>query len=366
MASRAKAQPVGWGLASSNICSNWATSAGVGKPQVHVGKLFQRTSPHPWQRPQPSQTTLPQPWQAAARSRAETRRIPQFGHRPHAGQTESDDSWTASHAPQRISNSAPPGTVQWSSSIHRAHTAGNAAARHVGGTGAGCYYPSVGRSTKGIVPPNGEGRGRMTISIDDYLGEAQPVRKKEPQYIAVINRNSCTSCNACATMCPVDCIYEVPGAPTQAFHQIDTARCIGCQMCYRVPSESTGPWTLEICPWNAIDLIYNPNFAGVKNWGDFVWQPKYAGQAKLNFAKLEEVGYSLYLNRAIDVRPGTDLEKWIDPFVKEEWSDNGGETKFAVLEKTASNDRFDTYTVTEPADAMVADLYAGYNHMFLD
>jgi ferredoxin len=130
----------------------------------------------------------------------------------------------------------------------------------------------------------------MTISIDEYYATKQAVRKKEPQYVAFINKNSCTSCNSCASMCPVDCIYEVPGAPAQSYHVVDTSRCIGCQMCYRVPSESTGPWTMEICPWNAIDLIHNPN---VKEW-ESVLAPYYAEEgSEPDFRKLEELGYQL-------------------------------------------------------------------------
>ena len=66
----------------------------------------------------------------------------------------------------------------------------------------------------------------MTISIDEYFGGKQKARKKEPPYVAFINKNSCTSCNACATMCPVDCIYEISGGPSDAYHVIDTSRCI--------------------------------------------------------------------------------------------------------------------------------------------
>lgn len=201
----------------------------------------------------------------------------------------------------------------------------------------------------------------MTISIEAYFAEKQKPRKKEPQYVAFINKNSCTSCNSCASMCPVDCIYEVVGPPAQSYHQIDTSRCIGCQMCYRVPSESTGPWTMEICPWNAIDLIYNPNFK--KEWTSPL-EPYYVGSEEVDHSKLEELGYQLYLNRLIYVPNGHDYEKQIQQFTKEQWS--YGEGDFAIVKLVESNPNFSTYACTEQGDELIDFLYRDYDHMFLD
>ena len=50
----------------------------------------------------------------------------------------------------------------------------------------------------------------MTISVDHYFKTRKTDRKKETRYLAVINKDNCTSCNACTSQCPVDCIYEVP------------------------------------------------------------------------------------------------------------------------------------------------------------
>jgi ferredoxin len=202
----------------------------------------------------------------------------------------------------------------------------------------------------------------VTISIDEYYAKKQPARKKEPQYVAFINKNSCTSCNACATMCPVDCIYEVPGGPSDAFHVIDISRCIGCQMCYRVPSESTGPWTMEICPWNAIDLIHNPN---VKEW-ESILAPYYVGEnGEPDFRKLEEIGYNLYLNREIFAKEGSTLAEQIAPLVEPVWS--YGEGTFAILRPpTAHEDDVKIYQCTDEGDELVDFLYREYEHMFLD
>jgi electron transport complex protein RnfB len=70
-------------------------------------------------------------------------------------------------------------------------------------------------------------------------------RKKFFKEIAVINADNCTGCDACVEVCPVDCIYKVPGPelPTLGtFAEVDVERCIGCQLCAK--------W----CPWDAIDM----------------------------------------------------------------------------------------------------------------
>ena len=138
----------------------------------------------------------------------------------------------------------------------------------------------------------------MTISVDEYFKTRKSDRKKETRYLAVINKDNCTSCNACASQCPVDCIYEVPSdIPSESFHQVDTSRCIGCQLCYRIPTESTEHYNLEICPWNAIDMLHNPNVKPDES----VLLPYYQGEnaADLPWPKLEEYGYQFFLDGTV-------------------------------------------------------------------
>src|SRR2546423_7175353 len=77
-------------------------------------------------------------------------------------------------------------------------------------------------------------------------------RKKLPKELAVIYADNCTGCEACIEVCPVDCIYKIPGEDMpslQTFCDIDLERCIGCKLCER--------W----CPWDAIEMVPTPQVA---------------------------------------------------------------------------------------------------------
>ena len=81
---------------------------------------------------------------------------------------------------------------------------------------------------------------------------AGKARKKLPKELAVVRADNCTGCEACIEVCPVDCIYKVPGQDMpglMGFCDIDLERCIGCALCER--------W----CPWDAIDMVPTPTIA---------------------------------------------------------------------------------------------------------
>ena len=82
--------------------------------------------------------------------------------------------------------------------------------------------------------------------------------KKLPKQVAIINADNCTGCESCLEVCPVDCIYKVPGdsLPTLLhFCEIDVERCVGCEVCVHIPSKKTDPYELTVCQWDAIEMV---------------------------------------------------------------------------------------------------------------
>ena len=84
-------------------------------------------------------------------------------------------------------------------------------------------------------------------------------RRKRPRQLAVIDVDRCTGCQACVAVCPVDCIRLVETGlrikGTESWCEIDPDQCIGCRLCIRLPGRSGDPFTLTICPWDAIEMV---------------------------------------------------------------------------------------------------------------
>lgn len=206
----------------------------------------------------------------------------------------------------------------------------------------------------------------MTIAVQDYFRTRKDDRKKETRYINVINKDSCTSCQSCATVCPVDCIYEVVSPiPGQSYHQIDTSRCIGCQMCYRSPQDSDEYYTLTICPWNAIDMLHNPN---VSPDAASVMDPYWRGDDRdLPWAKLEEYGYQLFLDGQVFLptdRP--DLQAILAWFQQPAWlySEDGGACRIVGEEERGGD--WVMYAATPEGRELLDCIYPGWNRIFMD
>ena len=71
-------------------------------------------------------------------------------------------------------------------------------------------------------------------------------RKVIPKILAVIHADGCTGCEACVEVCPVDCIYKVPGEEHAS--PADLVR-------HRSRSVHRLQALAQVCPWDAIDMV---------------------------------------------------------------------------------------------------------------
>ncbi|MEZ6068157.1 MAG: 4Fe-4S binding protein [Planctomycetaceae bacterium] len=206
----------------------------------------------------------------------------------------------------------------------------------------------------------------MTISVNEYFRTRKDDRKKDTRYLNVINKDSCTSCQSCATVCPVDCIYEVPSKiPGQSYHQIDTSRCIGCQMCYRSPNDSNDHYQLTICPWNAIDMLHNPN---VKPDEQSILAPYWRGaESDLPWPRMEEYGYQLYIEGQCFLPIArADLLSTVDWFLRPDWLFSADGATVAIADVYHRDEEKVKYVATPDGRALLDCIYQGWERVWMD
>jgi hypothetical protein len=164
----------------------------------------------------------------------------------------------------------------------------------------------------------------------------------------------------------VDCIFEVVSPiPSQSYHQIDTSRCIGCQMCYRVPADSTEHFTLEICPWNAIDMLHNPN---VKPDTESVLAPYYRGTAaELPWPKLEEYGYQFFLDGEVFL-PDTEqpLIDIMRHFQEPTWMYSETDNCQIVEDEPQHGEGYLRFEATAEGRDLLDVIFQHYDRIFMD
>ena len=206
----------------------------------------------------------------------------------------------------------------------------------------------------------------MTISMTEYFRTRKSDRKKETRYINVINKDSCTSCNSCASVCPVDCIFEVVSPiPSQSYHQIDTSRCIGCQMCYRSPNDSSDHYQLTICPWNAIDMLHNPN---VKPDDQSVLEPYFRGSERnLPWPKLEEYAYQLFLDGEVFLPESEPkLHQYLERLQEPAWMYSEADNIRIVSPEVMPGEGYLRYSATEEGRDLLDVIFRNYGRIFMD
>jgi ferredoxin len=173
----------------------------------------------------------------------------------------------------------------------------------------------------------------MTIGSRDYFRTSSPDRLGEPDFLALIDRVACTSCQACALACPMSCIFEVEGIGQSldgSYHAVDTSRCIGCQLCFRLvgPDGQLGD---RLCPRDAIRMVPNPNVQAVPS----PLRPYYRGVIRpLPWPKIEEFGRQLYLAREVRThRDAIDANRALAYLAEPQWSVGG--PRFPVVHPPA-------------------------------
>ena len=198
----------------------------------------------------------------------------------------------------------------------------------------------------------------MTIRSGDYFRVSSPDRPVEPGLLAMIDRVACSSCRACASACPVGCIYEVEGEDRPGsvpYHAVDASRCIGCGLCFRLLGPSPGSFTDLLCPRDAIRMVANPN-AGAS---PPALRGYYRGTSRTPpWPRIDEFGYQLFLAREVRARRGAaESHRALACLAEPHWSTGGA--PFRIVEGPDLDDPALLYLATREGLELLERVFEG-------
>jgi hypothetical protein len=136
-------------------------------------------------------------------------------------------------------------------------------------------------------------------------------------------------------------------------------------MCYRSPNDSSEFYQLTICPWNAIDMLHNPN---VKPDDHSVLQPYYRGSSTdLPWPKLEEYGYQLFLDGEVFL-PASEvaLHKIFHLFQEEAWMYSEQDNIRIVRPDEETGEGYVRFQATDEGRELLDCMFRGYQRIFMD
>jgi hypothetical protein len=136
-------------------------------------------------------------------------------------------------------------------------------------------------------------------------------------------------------------------------------------MCYRSPNDSTEHYTLTICPWNAIDMLHNPNVSPDEV---SVLAPYWKGtEEELPWGKLEEFGYQLFLEGQVFLPvKRQDLVDVLGWFLKPHWLySEDGET-IAIADEYQRDEDKVRFVATPAGRDLLDVIFPKWDRIFMD